>query len=253
MKALIMAAGYATRLYPLTLDRPKALLPIAGKPIIGYILDEINTIPDIDKVYVVTNSKFYKHFCDWANGLSSGKPVEIIDDGTSTEETRLGGVGDIKFVIDRYAIDDDLMIIAGDNFFTYRLADYFAEYEKNPCDYVVAKEIDDVRQLRQFAVAELDADNRILNLIEKPSEPPSNIAVFATYTYRRDTLPLFERYFREGNNPDAPGYFVQWLHKIKPVYAWRMNGDCYDIGTQKAYDDIRAAFEKRLRKEGKIT
>ena len=244
IKAIILVAGYATRLYPLTLNTPKALLPIAGKPIIGYILDEINTIPNIDEVYVVTNSKFYPHFSEWAAGVDSVVPVEVIDDGTSSEETRLGGIGDIKYAIDKCAIDDDLMIIAGDNFFTYRLADYYAEYEKNPSNYVVVKELDDVEQLRHFAVAKLDADNKILDLVEKPSEPQSNIAVYATYIYRRETLPLFERYFEEGNNPDAPGYFVQWLHKIRPVYAWRMNGDCHDIGTQTAYDDVRAEFEK---------
>ena len=236
-------AGYATRLYPLTLNTPKALLQIAGKPIVEYILDEIYTIPDIDKVYVVTNSKFYPNFCDWVEGLSGNKPIEVIDDGTSTEETRLGAVGDIKFTIDRCAIDDDLMIIAGDNFFTYRLADYYADFRKNPHDFVVAKELDDIEQLKHFAVAKLDADGRIIDLQEKPSKPESNIAIYATYTYLRETLPLFERYFAEGNRGDAPGYFVQWLHKIKPVYAWRMNGDCYDIGTQKAYDDVRAMFE----------
>lgn len=243
IKAIILVAGYATRLYPLTLNTPKALLPIAGKPIIRYILDEIKTISDIDKIYVVTNSKFYSHFSDWAAGLDAGIAIDVIDDGTSTEETRLGAVGDIQFTIDKCSIDDDLMIIAGDNFFTYRLADYHAAFKKNRNNYVVAKELSDVRQLKHFAVAKLAADSRILELQEKPNEPQSNIAVYATYTYLRETIPLFSRYFDEGNKGDAPGYFVQWLHAIRPVYAWRMNGDCYDIGTQEAYSDVKAMFE----------
>jgi len=174
--------------------------------------------------------------------VNSDKPIEVIDDGTSSEQTRLGAVGDIQFTIDRCAIDDDLMIIAGDNFFTFRLADYHAQFKKNSYNYVVVKELDNVEQLRHFAVATLAADNRIIELREKPNEPQSNIAVYATYIYRRDTLPLFRRYLNEGNKGDAPGYFVQWLHKIRPVYAWHMNGDCYDIGTQEAYDEVRARY-----------
>ena len=243
IKAIILAAGYATRLYPLTLNKPKALLPIADKPIIGYILDEINTISDIDNIYVITNSKFYQHFLDWATGITTDTPIEIIDDGTSTDETRLGAIGDIKFVIDQYSIDDDLMIIAGDNFFTFRLADYYTQFQNNPRDYVVVKELNNIEQLRHFAVASLDRDGRIVDLKEKPQEPQSNIAVYATYIYLRQTLPLFSTYFAQGNKGDAPGYFVQWLHTIKPVYAWHMDGDCYDIGTQKAYDDVRTKFE----------
>ena len=158
MKAIILAAGYATRLYPLTLNRPKALLPINNKPIINYIVEQINTLPNIDYVYVVTNDKFVKNFSDWAISLESKIPVKIINDATTNEDNRKGAIGDIQFVIEREKIDDDLIIIAGDNFFTFSLKDYYDFAIKIGKDCACAKEFDDNSMLNQFAI------HQILNL-----------------------------------------------------------------------------------------
>lgn len=242
MKAIILVAGYATRLYPLTLNTPKPLLPINNRPIIDYIVDELNTISDISEIYVVSNHKFYTHFVEWANNKNNPTPIKVLDDGTSTEDTRRGAIGDIFFTLEEEKIADDLMIIAGDNFFTYKLSDYYNYFKKVDADCVCVKRFDDKELIKQYAVAVLDEKNRIKDLEEKPANPKSDIAVYATYIYKKETLPLFKQYLEEGNKPDAPGYFVQWLYKRKDVFAYIMDGDCFDIGTPQSYADIQNMF-----------
>jgi len=238
MKAIILLAGYATRMYPLTENQPKALLPLRGKAVIDYIIEQINRIPDIDTIYAITNSKFYTHFCDWAKTAPTAIPIEVLDDGTSTPETRLGAVGDVYFTITEKSIDDELFIVAGDNYFTYDLKEQYDLFRKTGCDTIAGKELNDIEMLKAFAVAKLDPDGKVLDLIEKPPEPQSNIAIYATYFYRQDTVKLFKQYLDEGNNADLIGAFPQWLHKIRDVYAYKMNGDCYDIGTIKMYEEM---------------
>lgn len=244
MKAIILVAGYATRLYPLTLNQPKALLPVAGKPIIDYIVDEINKVDEIDEIYVVSNHKFAEHFGKWATNHPSKQPISVIDDGTTTEETRRGAIGDILYTIQQKNIDDEVVIIAGDNFFTYSLKDYFNYYKKLGKDCICVKEFNDLELLKQMGVAQLDENNKVISIDEKPAEPKSNTAVYATYMYTKETVKLFEKYINDGNKPDAPGYFVEWLYKNKDVYAYIFDGECYDIGTPKSYEEVCREFEK---------
>ena len=243
MKAIILVAGYATRLYPLTLDRPKALLPVGGRPIIDYIVDEIHTVDAVDEIFVVTNHKFADQFHQWATNLQTEKPISVIDDGTTTEETRRGAIGDILYTITQKNIQDEVMIIAGDNFFTYHLADYYAYYKKVGKDCVCAKAFEDKEMLKQFGIALLDEKGKVLHIEEKPEHPKSNLVVYATYMYRKDTIPLFQTYIDEGNKPDAPGYFLEWLYQRKDVYAYVFEGECYDIGTPKSYEEVCRAFQ----------
>jgi glucose-1-phosphate thymidylyltransferase len=244
MKALIFVAGYATRMYPLTLDKPKALLPLGGRPVIDYILEQINQLPAVDKVYVVTNHKFAPQFDMWAREAVSAIPIELLDDGTTNEEDRRGAIGDIYYAICEKGIDDDLLVVAGDNYFTYSLTNYYAFFKEKGSDAVCAIRESDRKRLRQLAVAKLDDCGKVTALVEKPQEPESDIAIYATYFYKKETLPLFARYLEEGNSPDAPGYFVQWLHKIKDVYAFIMDGECYDIGTIEMYEAVNASLLK---------
>jgi len=244
MKAIILVAGYATRLYPLTLDKPKALLSIAGKPIIDYITNEINTIDEIDEIYVVSNHKFADDFIKWGNDKNNPKKIFVLDDGTTTEDTRLGAIGDILFTIREKNIDDDLLVIAGDNFFTYKLIDYFNYFKDVQRDCVCVKEFEDRSMLKHFGVAVLDENKRVIDFQEKQENPGSNNVVYAAYIYKRDTIPLFEEYIMQGNKPDAPGYFIQWLFKIKDLRAYEiLEGDCFDIGTHKAYKEIQERFK----------
>ena len=244
MKALILVAGYATRLYPLTINTPKPLLEVGGKPIINYIVEEINTVEAVDEIYVVSNHKFAGHFETWAAQLNNPVPISVLDDGTSTEETRRGAIGDIQFTIDEKKIDDDLMIIAGDTLFTFALKEYYEYFKAKQDDCVVVREFNDVERLKKMGVVKLGENDIITSFEEKPAEPKSNKVAFAAYIYRRDTVPKIKTYLEEGNKPDAPGNFLAWLYTRKPVFAWVMNGDCYNIGTHKSLEEVNEIFKK---------
>ena len=240
IKAIILAAGYATRLYPLTLNTAKALLPINNKPIINYTINELNKIKAIDKIYVVSNDRFYNDFCTWQKNVETIAPIEILNDKSKSEEDRLGAIGDIQFCIEQKNINEDTIIIAGDNFFTSSLKPYYDFFKENNKDCVCVKEFFDKEKIKQFAVANLDASGKITNLEEKPKYPKSNIAVYACYIYKKNTIALFETYLQEGNKKDAPGHFVEWLYKRKPVLAYKINGECYDIGTIESYEEVKS-------------
>jgi len=245
MKAIILAAGYATRLYPLTLNKAKALLEVNKKPIIDYILEEIETIETVTEVMVITNDRFYKDFLEWSKSKKSIKPIKVINDGTDSEETRLGAIGDIRFLIEEERIQDDVVIIAGDNLFTYRLKDMYNYFKQVDRDLLCAQRIDNQNDLKRMAIALLDESNKVIDLEEKPENPKSNLAVYATYMYKKETLPLFEQYLRNGNKPDAPGNFAAWLYKKKDVYVYVFEGECYDIGTHEAYAQVQEIFKNR--------
>jgi glucose-1-phosphate thymidylyltransferase len=238
MKAIILAAGYATRMYPLTLNQPKALLPIRGKAVIEYITDQLAGIGEVDEIYVVSNQKYFDNFNGWAKALDYRTPVTVLNDGTTEDGAKRGAIGDMYFTITEKEIDEDIIVICGDNYFTYDLTEQYDFFKEKNADTLTAGVIDDIELLKSFAVAELDENGRVLSLVEKPEHPAGNTAVYGSYFYKRDTLPLIKQYIEEGNNPDQPGRFPQWLHTRKAVYAYIMNGACYDIGTIKAYEEI---------------
>jgi len=238
MKAIILAAGYATRLYPLTLNMPKALLPIGKKPIIDHIVAQMDTVEELDEIYVVSNDKFAGHFEEWAKTVQSRVPVKVLNDGTTDDSNKRGAIGDISFVIEEMKIDDDLMVIAGDNFFTYSLKDYVAFFREKDRDCVCVKVWEDESQLSQFGIALLDWAGKVLDIEEKPAKPKSNTVVFAAYLYKKETVPMFQEYLAAGNKPDAPGNFPAWLYHKKEVYAYTFNGECYDIGTPESYHEV---------------
>lgn len=250
MKVLILAAGYATRMYPLTLNQPKALLTLDGRTLLDYILDQINTLPEVNEIIVISNHKFYPHFQEWVSSVKSECPIFLLDDGSTTEKNRLGAIGDIDFALKIRKVEEDIIVIAGDNFIDYPLLEQYQFFKEKQADVVCAQQMSDKKALTQLAVATVDSDNKILTLVEKPSEPPSDLAVFATYFYKKETLPMFSEYLQEGQIPDAPGYFLQWLHKKKDVYVYVMNGQCHDIGTVDAYRAMQANLEARSQKKG---
>ena len=221
MKALILAAGYATRLRPLTDAIPKQLLPVGGRPMVDWILDRILET-SADEIHLVTNARFAADFERWAEG----KDVRVHNDGTSSNDDRLGAIGDIDFV----GLDDDLLAIAGDNLFDYSLADYEAYWRDKGGSCVAVHDVGDLELAKKYGIVAVDADGRIVDFVEKPERPPSTLAATATYLYRREHAALVKTYLADGNPPDQPGNFVAWLHGREPVYAYRFSGEWYDIG-----------------------
>jgi glucose-1-phosphate thymidylyltransferase len=227
MKAIILAAGYATRLRPLTDDVPKPLLPVGGRPILDWILANLQQVDEIDETHVVTNSRFAPDFRAWA----APHGVLVHDDGTSTNEDRLGAIGDLKYVVDRAGIDDDLLVVAGDNLFDFKLADYVRFWRaRENTSAVAVYDCGDLELATGYGIVELDADDRITFFVEKPADPPSTLAAIATYLYSRRQLPLIGDYLVEGNAPDQAGSLVAWLYPRQPVYGYRFEGEWFDIG-----------------------
>ena len=250
MKALILAAGYATRLYPLTKDKPKPLLKIGDKTIVDYLLTRISDIKEIDTVYIVTNKKFYPIFRKWADETNASKrypqfQIKVINDGTESNETRLGAIADILFVLNQEQINDDLLVAAGDNIFCFNFQELKDLFNTHQCDVIVAHRLQDKKRLQQSGVVELDENNKVIGFQEKPQEPQSDFIAPALYIYKKETLPLFKQYIDAGENPDAPGSFISWLYKRKPVYAYIMTSQYYDIGTLESYQAVVKEFEKK--------
>jgi glucose-1-phosphate thymidylyltransferase len=228
MQALILAAGYGTRLYPLTQTVAKPLLPLAGRPMLDYLLDRIREVEEVDAVHLVTNHKFAASFREWAESHD----VQVHDDGTTSEADRLGAIGDIQFVVDRAGLrHQDLLVIAGDNLFDYSLADFVRWWHgKGEASAVVLYDVGSLELAAQYGIVEVDENDRLLSFVEKPEQPQSTLAATAAYIYHRGHLPLVRRYLDEGNVPDQPGRFVAWLVLRVQVYGYRAGGDWRDIG-----------------------
>ena len=240
MKLLVLAAGYATRLYPLTRDRPKALLPVAGRPMADWVLDCLEPI-GFDSRYVVTNARFAGQFAEWAED----KDVTVVDDGTTTDEDRLGAIGDIGLVLEREALDDDLVVVAGDNLFSEQLGDFGRVARERAAPLLAIHDVGDIELVRgRYNSIEVDAAGRITFFEEKPEEPRSTLSGIGLYFYPRDTLPLIREYLAGGNNPDQPGRLVQWLYPRVDVYTWPVPGQWYDIGDREQLEEADRVFSQ---------
>ena len=232
MKAIILAGGYATRLRPLTDDLSKCLLPVGGRPMLDWILDRVEQVEEIDEVHVVTNQRFAQDFEHWA----MFKPgVTVHDDGTTSNEDRLGAIGDVAFTLEQAGIvDDDVIVIAGDNLFDYDLQSYVDFWRgKGVASAVAIRDVGDLRLASQYGVVALDDDDRVIQFVEKPEHPTSTLCATATYIYHREHLPLVGRYLAEGNPPDQSGSFFEWLRAREPVYGYWFTGVWLDIGDKE--------------------
>ena len=235
MKCIIIAAGYATRLYPLTENFPKPLLEVGGKPILDHLISDIE--PMIDEFVVVTNHKFAKIFEKWA---SNKRNVRIIDDGTQTNETRLGAVKDIQLATKD--IEDDVLVMAGDNLLDFSLKGFveFSKQKKTSC--VMCHEENDLKKKQKTAIITIDDENKILSYEEKPKEPKGKLAVPPFYVYRHEDIRRIQEALDEGCGYDAPGSFAAWLSHKTPMHAYIMPGHRYDIGDLKSYEDVKERF-----------
>lgn len=239
MKAIILAAGYATRLYPLTIDTPKALLKIKGITILDYILEKVETIEEINEIIIVSNNKFYDSFKKWSENYKGKKQISILNDLSSSNETRLGAIGDINFAIKEKNIDDDIIVLASDNYFSFDLKEIYNYYKNRNSDIIIGSLAEqEILNQKKYAIADIDNYNQVIHLEEKPENPKTNIIIHAIYFYKKETLPLFNTYLEDGNNKDSPGNFPSWLYKKKPLYCYISEGTCFDIGTIETYNKL---------------
>jgi len=247
MNALILAAGYATRLYPLTLNKAKPLLEVGGKPIIEWLVDNLRTIPTLRTTYIVTNAKFANDFQNWANEYESrkgesGSKIKIINDGSESDDDKLGAIGDINLVLTHEHLEvDDLLVIAGDNLFDQPLAD-FAKTVKESAAAVAVYDVGDLEAMKKYGTVTIDNKGVITTFEEKPEKPKSTLASVALYYYSREVLPLFKTYLADGNNPDQPGRFLQWLYTRKPVSTFQIKGRWLDIGSKETLEIADKTF-----------
>jgi glucose-1-phosphate thymidylyltransferase len=247
MKVIILAAGYATRLYPLTLTQPKPLLPVAGKPLIDYVLDNLAPIGGIDRVYVVTNAKFAAQFQQWADHYRAAKTklnFTIANDGSTDDTNKLGAIGDIHFVLTSQRMDDDIIVVAGDNLFSERLADFGRFCRQKNAPVLAVYDVGNLEEIKKYNAITLDGEGRITFFEEKPKQPTSTLTGIALYFYPRATLPFIRQYIAEGNNPDQPGRLIQWLYPRVPVYTWKVPGRWYDIGSKETLEEANRIFAK---------
>jgi glucose-1-phosphate thymidylyltransferase len=246
MKCILLCAGYATRLFPITENFPKALLEIEEeKPLLNYIVDEVNKIKDIDEMYLVTNDRYSSHFENWVRGIKSVKPISILNDGTISNDDRLGAIGDIHYVIKQKKIEDDLLIICGDNLFEYNLNDMVDYFKQKKSVIISGKVLDDRNELKRFGVIVADENNKVTDLEEKPEDPKGNIVSFGIYIYPKESLRLIDQYLDEKRNPDAPGRLVTYIHKLFPTYVHKFQGAWYDVGTHESLDEVRKIYREK--------
>lgn len=238
MKALILAAGYATRLYPLTKEYPKPLLTVNNRPIINYILDKLDSLSDIDEIIVVTNSKFISRFRSWASKLKTKKRLSVVDDLTKTHATKRGAIGDIDFVINKKRIKDDLIVIGGDNLFDDGLGE-FLSFVKHKKEYPVIGiyDIKDKNEVKKYGIVRLDKEKRVIDFKEKPSISSSTLVAMCLYYFPKEKLSFVRQYIeKKENKQDATGFYISWLKDEVPVYGFLFKGRWYDIGDHKFYN-----------------
>ncbi|AUV81419.1 glucose-1-phosphate thymidylyltransferase [Salinigranum rubrum] len=233
MKAVVLAGGYATRLWPITRHRPKMFLPIGDGTVIDTIFEELEADDRVDEVFVSTNEYFADEFEAFLEESDYEKPTLSVEE-TVEEDEKFGVVGAMAQLIDREEVDDDLLIVAGDNLISFGLSNFIDYFEEKQSPALVAYDVGSREKAKSYGLVELDGD-RVVNFQEKPEDPASTLVSIACYVYPQETLPLFDEYLSNDNNPDEPGWFVQWLQAREDVYAFTFDTAWYDIGTPESY------------------
>ena len=239
MKSIILAAGYATRLYPLTENYPKPLLEIGRNTILGRLLDDIDTIPEVTENIIVTNGKFAPIFEFWAKGR---KNVKVLNDDTYTNETRLGAVKDLILAINKNGIEDDILVLAADNILDFSLKGFVEEFHRKGTSMIMCHHEPEIYKLQRTGVIEVDADFRVLQMQEKPEVPVSHWAVPPFYIYRKEDLPLIKDAMSHGCGFDAPGNLAHYLTDASVLHAWPMPAGRFDIGSLDTYEEAKRKY-----------
>ena len=246
MDCIVLCAGYATRLRPLTLNTPKPLLEVEGKPILEHILDRV-VQTDVNRVFIVSNARFADPFTQWAADVSlPGLELNVVDDGTSTNEDRLGSLGDVRFVSQQRDLDDDFLIINGDNLFSFSLVPLLTAF-KTWGNMLALYDVGAPEVARLYGIPTLTDDMRVVGFIEKPEHPTSTLASIGIYAYRAECHKLLADYLAQGRSPDKTGEFVEWLHTQTAVFGHAYGGGddvWFDIGTIEQLEEARECWQK---------
>ena len=243
MKSIVLAAGYATRLYPLTENFPKPLLEIGNKTILGRLLDDIDAIPEVTGHIVVTNGKFAPDFEAWAAQRAKGtKPVQVLSDGTFTNETRLGAVRDLILALETFSVDEDVLVLAADNILDFSLSGFVDEFRRRGTSMIMCHHEPEIYKLQRTGVIEVDGDMRVLQMQEKPEVPVSHWAVPPFYIYAKSDLPLIREALGHGCGFDAPGNLAHYLVDATVIHAWPMPAGRFDIGSLDTYEEAKRRY-----------
>lgn len=243
VKSIILCAGYATRLYPLTENTPKPLLEVAGKPIAEHIIKKIEEIEDINEIFIVTNAKFYNDFEEWLKNFKSNKKIRIINDKTTSNEDRLGSLGDVNFVIEQENIKEILLIVAGDNLFEFSLKNFVESHKKHNKSVVALYDVQDKELAKHYGIVGVNEENRMIEFEEKPKEPKSTLASTGIYIYPPHILPMLQDFVKKYENSDKAGNFLEWLHKKEHVYCYITQEKWFDIGTLDQLEKAKEEFK----------
>jgi glucose-1-phosphate thymidylyltransferase len=221
---------------------------VAGKPMIDYVLDNLAPMGGIDRVYIVTNAKFADHFQKWADDYRANKGkinFTIINDGSTDDTNKLGAIGDLNLVVTREKIDDDIIVVAGDNLFSESLSDFGRFCREKNAPVLAVYDVGSLEDIKKYNAITFDSSGQITFFEEKPKQPTSTVTGIALYFYPKATVPYLQQYIAEGNNPDQPGRFVQWLYTRTPVYVWHVPGLWYDIGSKETLEEANRIFARR--------
>ena len=243
MKNIVIAAGYATRLYPLTENFPKPLLKIGDSTILDRMMADIDAIPEIDEHIIVTNHRFAHIFDEWKAKSNYSKPITIIDDGTTDNDNRLGAVRDLLLALEQRAVDDDIMVLAADNILDFSLQGFADYFKQKGSSVIMCHHEHELRKLQRTGVIAVDGDMKVLEMQEKPAEPVSNWAVPPFYIYSRKDLPLIRECMDHGCGFDAPGNLAHYLTDVTTLHAWPMPGSRFDIGSMDSYEEAQKLFK----------
>lgn len=239
MKCLILAAGYATRLYPLTENYPKPLLEVRGKKILDWLIEDIGD--SVDEFVVISNHRFVSHFQEWA--AKHGQKITVLDDGTESNETRLGAVKDVQFAIDELKLNDDLLVIAGDNLLDFSLQVFIRYFREKNTTVIMRYWEESEEKLHKTGVTIVDDEDRIVEMEEKPAKPKSHWCTPPFYIYKASDVGLVKKGIENGCGVDAPGSFIAWLSSVTSVHAFEMPGRRYDIGNLETYKAVREEYK----------
>lgn len=244
MKCIILCAGYATRLYPLTQNQPKALLTVGENTILGHIIEKVKPLEEVDEVFIVTNDRFLGNFKSWLKTYKPKKVVELVSNGTKTNEERLGAVGDMYLTMQRKNIKEDILLIAGDNLFDFSLKEFMNFFKEKDASVVALYDIKDKsKAAKKLGVAMIDTENRITDFEEKPAQPKSTLAATCCYALKGESIRKLPEYMRVGRK-DNPGDFIEWLRKQEDIYGFTFSGNWFDIGSFEALEKANEAYGK---------